>query len=211
MVEIIPAIIGQDFGTVAKKIKQVSDLASWVQLDIMDGHFVPEESWRQPADLADWASPRPNLEVHLMISEPEKSFESWLPVCDRLIIHLESTVNAEQILRRINLSRVEAGVALLLPTPLDKLEPVISLIKTVQLMSIATVGHYGEKLDERVYERIKILRAQYPNVKINVDGGVNLENAKKLIEAGADRLVVGSAIWQAENISEAIDALRRQN
>ena len=82
-------------------------------------------------------------------------------------------------------------------------------IKTVQLMSIATIGHHGESLAEGVYERIRFLRARYPGVKIEVDGGVNLTNASKLIDAGADRLVVGSAIWQAENIPEAINALRR--
>lgn len=210
MAEIIPAIIGGDFAEVREKIRRLQGLVTWAQLDIMDGIFTPEYSWQNSSDLENLDS-RLRLEAHLMVSEPENIIDDWLKVCNRLIIHIESTVKLEQILERIKLNAAVAVLALRLETPLEKLAPYAGQAQTIQLMSIATIGHYGEPLDSRIFERIKLLRAIYPNVKIAVDGGVTGDNTHELIAAGADRLVVGSAIWQAPVLEEAIDALRRQN
>lgn len=210
MVEIVPAVIGQNFGEIREKLARVGGLVTWAQLDIMDGLFVPEYGWQNPADLETIDS-RLKLEVHLMVEEPETMLDDWLKVCDRIIIHYESTNRLDEILKKIKETVAEPAVALLLKTPLEKLAPFMAEVRSVQLMSIAKIGHHGEPLAEAVYEKIKLLRAKYPSVKISVDGGVNLANAPKLIAAGADRLIVGSTIWQAENINETINALRRQN
>jgi ribulose-phosphate 3-epimerase len=210
MTEVIPAVIGKDFAEVQEKVNKVESLVTWVQLDVMDGIFVPEYTWQEPHDLENLHG-KIKLEAHLMVKDPEQIVEEWLPVCDRVLVHYESTDNIEAVLKTINQSPCKAGLAILLQTPLEKVFPLLDQVEVVQLMSIATIGHHGEPLDERVYERISALRQKSKTVKINIDGGVTLDNAAKLITAGADGLVVGSAIWQASNIADAIDALRRTN
>ena len=148
---------------------------------------------------------------------PENVLDDWLGTCDRVIVHLEATNKLTEIIDKLDkLNQLEKrlAVAVLLQTDLAKLAPLMGKIKNIQLMSIATIGHHGEPLDKKVYERISFLRKEYPDVKISVDGGVTLKNAEKLIKAGADRLVIGSAIWKSKDISKAIqtfNALRRQN
>lgn len=206
MIEIVPAIIGQNFLEISKKLAAVEGLTDWAQLDVLDGLFVPEYSWQNPADLEQVAG-KLKLEAHLMVAEPEHVLEDWLATCDRVIVHLESTQNLEQIIDKLDkLERVEErlAIALLLQTDLAKLTPFMAKVKNIQLMSIATIGHYGEKLDEKVFARIRTLREKYPDVKISIDGGVNLENAGDLIKCGADRLVIGSAIWNSQNILQTI-------
>lgn len=219
MTEIVPAIIGENFRAVSEKLaslEKLDGLVAWAQIDVMDGLFVPEYSWQSPAELLDLDG-KLKLEAHLMMEEPETVIDEWLDTCDRVIVHLEATQNIEQIIEKLEkLNQLEKrfAIAVLLQTDLAKLAPLMGKIKNIQLMSIATIGHYGEPLDEKVYERISFLRNQYPDVKISVDGGVNLTNAEKLIKAGADRLVIGSAIWKSKDISKAIqtfNALRRQN
>ncbi|MCC6290872.1 hypothetical protein IT398_02305 [Candidatus Nomurabacteria bacterium] len=210
MVEIIPAIIGIDFLEVKEKISRLEGLVDWAQLDIMDGVFTSEYSWQRPGDL-ETLDGKVKLEAHLMVRDPEDLIDEWLVVCDRVIIHPESTMQLGEILEKVNQSSTEASLSILMDTPLEKLDSFINQVKSVQLMGIATIGHHGEPLDRRVYDRIKFLRTQYPGVKISVDGGVNLNNAQELIGAGADRLVVGSAIWQSNDIENTINALRRKN
>lgn len=210
MVEIIPAIIGIDFLEIKEKISRLEGLVEWAQLDIMDGIFTREYSWQRPGDL-ETLDGKVKLEAHLMVRDPEDLIDEWLTVCDRVIIHPESTMQLEEILEKINQSSAEASLSFLLDTPLENLNHFINQVKGVQLMGIATIGHHGEPLDKRVYERIKFLRAQYPDVKISVDGGVNLDNAQELITVGANRLIVGSAIWQSDDIENTINALRREN
>ncbi|MEK7650266.1 MAG: hypothetical protein AAB364_00085 [Patescibacteria group bacterium] len=219
MTEIVPAIIGENFLEVSKKINQLEKLdgsVEWAQIDVMDGLFVPEYSWQSPAEL-EQLDGKLKLEAHLMLEEPENVLDDWLGTCDRVIVHLEATNKLTEIIDKLDkLNQLEKrlAVAVLLQTDLAKLAPLMGKIKNIQLMSIATIGHHGEPLDKKVYERISFLRKEYPDVKISVDGGVTLKNAEKLIKAGADRLVIGSAIWKSKDISKAIqtfNALRRQN
>lgn len=210
MIEIIPAIIGKNFTEITQKITQIEGLVTWAQLDVMDGSFTREYSWNTPTDLEQLTG-KVKLEAHLMLAEPEQVVEDWARVCDRVIIHLEATEDPTEALELINKNACESAVCLLLDTPVEKLAPYLAQTRNVQLMGIATIGHHGEKLDERVFAKIESLRATYPDVKISVDGGVTLEKASKLIEFGADRLVVGSAIWNNKNIEDAINALRRQD
>lgn len=214
MAEIVPAIIGENFKIVSAKIDKLENLnglVTWAQIDVMDGLFVPEYSWQTPNELIDLDG-KLKLEAHLMVEEPENVVDEWLDTCDRVIVHLESTNNLEQIIEKLDkLNQVENrfALAVLLQTDLAKLAPFMDKVKNIQLMGIATIGHHGEPLDEKVYERIKFLRNKYPDVKISVDGGVNLTNAKKLIKAGADRLVIGSAIWDSQDISQAIQEFQK--
>ncbi len=209
MTEIVPAIIGENFLEVSKKINQLDKLdgsVEWTQIDVMDGLFVPEYSWQSPAELTDLDG-KLKLEAHLMLEEPENVLDDWLDTCDRVIVHLEATNKLTEIIDKLDkLNQVEKrfSIAILMQTDLAKLAPFMGKVKNVQLMSIATIGHHGEPLDQKIFARIKLLRKEYPDVKISVDGGVTLDNAEKLIKAGADRLVIGSAIWKSKDISQAV-------
>ena len=196
MVEIIPAIIGKDFTEVFTQIEKIGAQAKWLQLDISDGLFTPRYTWQEPADL-DVVEGNSKLEAHLMIEEPEVYIDEWLKVADRITIHYEATDKLDQIVEKFKNLPNKLGVSLMLATPLEVLDKHIAHLDTVQLMGIEKIGYQGQEFSERVVGRVRALRAKYPDVRIQVDGGVNLANAPALIAAGATGLVVGSGIWQA--------------
>lgn len=214
---IIPAIIAKDFEELKNKLVQIDGLVSWAQIDVMDGVFVPPKTWDNPADLEN-ISTAVNLEAHLMVANPENIIDSWLnsPV-KRILLHYEST-DSETItglLKKIADTGKSAGIALKLETPLWVLDFLIdSLLATryslfsVQLMAISEIGYHGHPFEEKVLERIKTLREKYPDVTFSVDGGVSLENASKILSAGADNLIVGSAIFKSDNIKETLEKFK---
>jgi ribulose-phosphate 3-epimerase len=214
--DILPAIIGKDFGEVEDKIFDVENFVTWVHIDIMDGVFTPAETWpfvdikESPKELYNIDTIRTDnvrAEVHLMTKHPEKSLSKWIEAgADRVMLHYESTdeETLSYIFEQLTGSEVEVGIVLKYETPISVLDTFIDQIDVVQLMSIAKIGSYGLPFEEGIYEKIKSLRARYPGVTISVDGGVNLENASKLIQAGADYLVVGSSIFKSENIEQTI-------
>jgi len=211
--QIIPAIIGENFQEVKDKIEKVKGFVEWVQLDVVDGKFAEPESWGvrlgnnlhlwEPLDL-------PKIEMHLMVQRPEAMIDDWISTnVDRIIIHYESDGDKEKMIEKINKAGVQAGIALKFETPVEAVKPFLENIDVVQLMSIAQIGHYGESLDERVYDKIKELRQMSKDITIQIDGGVNEENAKKLIEAGANHLVIGSAIFKAADIKTTIENFQK--
>jgi ribulose-phosphate 3-epimerase len=211
MNNILPAIIAKDINELQEKIDQVKDLVSWVQLDIMDGVFVPPVNYLNPNDLKNLKI-KPKLELHLMTMNPELKLKDWIDSgVSRILVHAESTahISIYEIVKELKSAKIEVGVALKLNTDISEIEDLIPYLDIVQLMSIAEIGHYGEAFDARVIPKIVSLREKFPSVKIEVDGGINLESAKELLKAGADNLVVGSTIFKSENIKEII--LKLQN
>ena len=138
-----------------------------------------------------------------MVEQPETMVEDWRDVADRLVVHYETVGDLEKIIELVG-PHLSLAIALELETPVEKIYHYLGQIKTVQLMSIKRLGFSGEAFDDRVLEKIKTLKTNWPDVKVIVDGGINLEIAKKLKEAGADDLIVGSQIWQSNNVEEAI-------
>ncbi|MEK7586685.1 MAG: hypothetical protein AAB453_02335 [Patescibacteria group bacterium] len=205
MTEIIPAIIGKNFGEVRDKIETVGELTNWLHLDIADGKFVADKSWSVPDDLNEIKN-RVKIEVHLMTEQPEEMMTDWVSVADRIIVHPESTDHLAEIVDSVKSTPSKLGFALLMNSDLNLVEPYIANLDVIQLMSINELGHHGEPFEEKVLERIKTLRVKYPNVKISVDGGINLATGKKCLDAGASQLVVGSALWQAPDL---IDELQK--
>ncbi len=211
---IIPAIIAKDFEELKGKLSHIDGLVAWAQIDVMDGVFVPSVSWNNPEDLND-LNAAVNLEVHLMVSHPENSIDGWLhsPV-KRILLHYEST-NADilaGLLKKISDVGKVGGVVLKLETPLwvvdfliDSLKAKSYKLKAVQLMAIAEIGYHGHPFEEKVLERIRTLHEKYQDVTISVDGGVNLENTRKILDAGADNLMVGSIIFKIANIKETLE------
>jgi ribulose-phosphate 3-epimerase len=208
--EIIPSIIAKDFSEVRSKLARLDGLVNWAELDIMDGVFVPEYTWpinptegRQAAEDLNDVGGKIKISAHLMVEYPETITDDWQDLVDRLVIHYESTNNIDKIIEEAG-PHIGLAIALELHTPVEKSYEYLGKIKTVQLMSIEKIGYSGEEFNESVFEKIKTLKTNWPDVKIIVDGGVNLENGKRLAEAGVSGLVVGSQIWRAEDIEKTI-------
>lgn len=234
MIDIIPAIMPDTYNDLVEKATRVKGVLPLAQIDIMDGIFVGSKSW--PYRTAGEANDMHFLamknqeetlpffdeldyEIDLMIAEPEKHIDEWLPLgASRLIFHIESIKDLKLFFehdfflegaREIGGQTViEVGLAIDPATPLEKIETYIEKVDFIQCMGIAKIGYQGEPFDERVLEHINALRIKYPNLAISVDGGVNAESAPLLRAAGANRLVSGSAIFRSENMAEAIAQLK---
>lgn len=210
MVEIVPAIIARGIEEVKKKLALIEGAAQWAQIDVMDGVFTPPVTFSEPAALRDSIT-TVRLEAHLMVAHPENIIDAWLdsPV-SRIVLHYESTTpeKLKELIEKINSAGKEAGIALKLETPVSVLDEFLKAkcykLKAVQLMGIDEIGYHGHPFDERVLQKARALHAGYPDVILAVDGGVNLENAIKILEAGVSYLVVGSAIFTSDNVKEAI-------
>lgn len=210
MNNIIPAIIAENFDDLKEKISKVEGLVEWAQVDVMDGKFVPSVSLNSPLELQN-IDTNLKIEIHLMVQNPEENIRDWISSgARRVIVHYESTSQeeVEKVISNLKFAGMEAGVALRIETDVSKIENLISSLDVVQFMSIDKIGYYGQEFDSRVIEKIKNLRKKFSNVKISIDGGVNLENAKALLEAGADNLIVGSMIFRSSNIADTIKKLQ---
>lgn len=212
MAIIAPSILAADFANLGKDIEMVNkSQAQWFHLDVMDGVFVPNISYGMPIiDRINQLTDKV-LDVHLMIIEPERYISTFRQVgADILTVHYEASTHLHRTLQAIKAEGMKAGVALNPHTPVSVLEDVIEELDLVLIMSV-NPGFGGQKFIENTYRKIEKLAAmkkEYnPALIIEVDGGVNTENAPKLIAAGADALVAGSAVFNAENPTEYIDEL----
>jgi len=203
MSEIIPSIIAKDFSEVKAKLEKLEGLIGWAELDVIDGAFAPNFSWSSPEDLK-LVDGRIKIGAHLMVEYPEAVIEDWEKVVDRIVIHEEATDALENLLEKYSNANFELGVALRLETSLEKIIPFLDKIKYVQLMSIANIGFQGQKFDEKVFDKISELRENFPDVRIGVDGGIGLNEARVLSDMGVDCLIVGSAIWGSEDLEEEL-------
>lgn len=210
MADIIPAILPQDFAELEDKVGLIKGATKTVQVDICDGHFVPNFTWpykkkdntfeqmiREDEGLPAWESL--DYEFDLMVDHPEKVVDDWVAIgAARVIIHIEAKGNVAEAVDNLA-GRIDVGLAINIDTPIDSLKPFADKIQFIQLMGIDNVGFQHQAFDDKVIERVKAVREAFPDLPISVDGGVSLDNATDLIDAGADRLVVGSAIFAAEN------------
>jgi ribulose-phosphate 3-epimerase len=226
MIEIIPAVMPTDTTDLQSKLAQVVGHAPVVQIDIMDGKFVKDVSWPYTEDeeyfqnilnedegLPYWD--QFDFEVDLMVVRPEEVINNWIAAgVRRIAVHQESTDNLEKILtdfrerfpksEQPDVFDCEIGIAQNIDTPIESVFPFLERVDFVQLMGIATIGEQGNPFDERVLDKIRALREHDSKIIISVDGGVSLETAPELIAAGANRLVVGSAIFKSEDVGMTI-------
>jgi len=223
-IEIIPAILPRDFTELEDKISQVSGLVKTVQIDVCDGQLTPQASWpyRKPDEsfkklineeegLPFWKEL--NFEIDLMANHPAALVQDWISAgAQRIIIHYEAdkkeVKSVMAALEKIN-GVVETGLALDIETPNEVINDFKNKIQFIQCMGIDNIGFQGQNFDTKVIAKIKSLKAMYPDLPVSVDGGVNLDNASDLIAAGATRLVVGSAIFESDNIYETIQKFKR--
>ncbi|MBI3671730.1 hypothetical protein HY249_02965 [Candidatus Azambacteria bacterium] len=211
MNEILPAIIAKDLNELKEKIQLVEGLVSWVQIDVMDGIFVPPETWYNPEDLKSIKT-SVKLEAHLMVQDPDIKTDEWIKSgVNRVLIHYESASSAgiSEMIDKLKAAGIEVGLSFKMETDFHDALDLLAKVDAVQFMSIGKIGYYGQDFDARVMQKIIAFKNEFPNVKVCVDGGVNFESAKELLNAGVDRLAVGSLIFKSDDIKNTI--LKLQN
>jgi len=202
--KIAPSILAADFGNLQRDCEMVNkSMADWFHIDVMDGHFVPNISYGMPVIQAIKKHARKPLDVHLMIDKPERYIEEFAKIgADIITVHYESTIHLHRTLSQIENAGCKAGVVLNLTTPISVLEDILPKCYIVLLMSI-NPGFGGQKFEEMTFQKVIALRKMADEkglaTLIEIDGGVNGNNAKKLLNAGANVLVAGSYIFKSEN------------
>jgi len=212
MIQIAPSMLAADFLHLEKDVKLVNKYADIFHLDIMDGTFVPNISYGFPVVEAISSIAVKPLDVHLMIVNPEKYVERFAKVGASMIsFHLNATEDPAAVLRDIRSLGVKAGLVINPDIPVESLYPYLKDADFILLMSVFA-GFGGQKFIEDTYVRIRTLREEIArqglDLPIEVDGGVGPANAKALIEAGAEILVAGSAVFKAEDPGAVIAAMR---
>ena len=219
MTQIIPALITSDedstndFKELKLKFEKLqpflADFGNWVQIDITDGKFVPTETVINLEDLR-YFTEKANVEFHLMINRPEKVIGEWARLgAKRIIVHIEAVEDMNELLNVCREKDVELGLALNPETPNVMIEPWINAVDLILFLGVHP-GQGGQEFIPEVLEKIKSLRQNFPNVKIEVDGGIRAENIAELKNAGADVFVVGSGILKAPDIEKTINELKEK-
>lgn len=212
MIQIAPSMLSADFLHLEKDVEMVNEHADLFHLDIMDGVFVPNLSYGFPVVEAIAKKARKPLDTHLMIVEPEKYVERFVKVGSTMVsFHLNATKDPDAVLALIHEFGAKAGLVINPDIPVESLYPHLKNCDFVLLMSVFA-GFGGQKFIEETYDRIRTLKAEIKrqglNIPIEVDGGVSAANAKALTEAGAEILVAGSAVFNAEDPATVIAAMR---
>jgi len=211
MVQIAPSILNSDLLHLEDEVNKIQT-ADWVHFDVMDGHFVPNLTFGPMFVTAIKSVAKLPVEAHLMVTEPERFLDSYIAAGSRrIIVHAEATVHSHRLIQSIKDSGCRAGVALNPATPLSYLDYILPDLDLVLLMTV-NPGFGGQKLIPAVIEKIKRLKtirdAQNPTCQIEVDGGVNWENAATLAEAGVDILVAGTLIFKNPDPYKAVVDLK---
>lgn len=211
---IAPSLLAADLTNLRHEIEMINNSeADWFHLDVMDGVFVPNISFGIPIIKAIKKIARKPLDVHLMIVEPEKYLKKFrVAGADHLTVHVEACRHLHQTVQKIKELGMKAGVTLNPHTPVGALEEILPFVDIVLIMSV-NPGFGGQKFIESSIQKIQKMRAMIEksgsSALIEVDGGIDLNNASALYEAGVDILVTGTTVFQAANPADMIRLLKK--
>ncbi len=210
---VAPSLLTADFTNLASDIEMLnSSKADWIHLDVMDGVFVPNISFGMPVISSIKKIAKKPLDVHLMIVKPERYIADFKKAgADILTIHYEACTHLNRSIHQIKEHGMKAGVVLNPHTPVAVLEDIITVLDLVLIMSV-NPGFGGQKFIDNTYKKVKSLRKMINSsgskALIEVDGGVSIDNAPKLVDAGVDVLVVGNTVFSSDDPIRTIEILK---
>lgn len=214
MIKLAPSILSADFARLLEDVKKVEEAGcEYLHIDVMDGHFVPNitlgpslvKSLRKDVNMV--------FDAHLMIENPDQYIKDFVDAgCDLIVVHQEACIHLHRTIQNIKSHGIKAGVALNPATPIETIKHVLSDVDMVLIMTV-NPGFGGQSFIEGMIPKIKELKGiiddQNLKVDIQVDGGIKPENVNKVVEAGANVIVAGSAIFNSNNISETVQLFRK--
>ncbi|MFL2940590.1 MAG: hypothetical protein BEU01_02700 [Marine Group III euryarchaeote CG-Epi4] len=206
MVSIAPSMLGADFGKMREAAELVAPHSSYLHMDVMDGHFVPNLT--MGVDLVKALKGIAPLDVHLMVTDPLNFIDSFYDAGAEIIsVHVEAN-NPRQALEKINEKNVISGIAFNPSTPKDEIIPFLDIADMILVMSVEP-GYCGQSFHDNAINRVKYFKTNYPKILVEVDGGVSTANSGLLTENGADILVAGSAIFKSEDPISTIAQMKK--